>query len=436
VICVAEFKGYCCEACFDDEDIAAFIQKNGEVGTCPYCKSKGVFVCDTERVGDFIKEGLRRAYEEVDYLWIKEDLCRPLSVYDILHDDLCIFSERLLDQDEQSITLLEDLMDPHLSDRDIQKGAMKDLEFQDIYYDNLVRQWDFFDTGEHEVRSAWDRFKYICQHFNRFFDISSEQTRERLLNMLEDVWQQVEKKVQKAQLHRVRIYDFPKHGGQTDLNQLDGYREIGPAPYTAVKQNRMSPAGIPYIYLANSFKTCAKETRILDGQSVLWGKFSLKKPLLLLDLTIENIEKQEFVPGSIFSESYNPDMLWIKDFLLQFAREISKPVPEESANLDYVPTQLMAEYIRKSGYQGIIFSSSVNPTGANYVLFYGPTTEPDHAGFGPREQDVLPPYTDVLKLEELACGKVTLTPTIETNATIALDTPQGKTNVKKKPALV
>lgn len=69
---MAEFQGYCCEACFNDEYISAFIQKNGEPGDCPYCKSKNVFVCDTESVGDFIKDGLRRAYEEADYTLVKE----------------------------------------------------------------------------------------------------------------------------------------------------------------------------------------------------------------------------------------------------------------------------------------------------------------------------------------------------------------------------
>ena len=251
------------------------------------------------------------------------------------------------------------------------------------------------------------------------------------MEVLENVWQQVEKRVRKAQLYRIRAFELTDQDTQSVLKRLDTYQEIGPAPYTTVKQNRMSPAGIPYIYLSNSFKTCAKETRILDGQTVLLGKFALKKPLLLLDLTVESISEQEFDTGSIFTEEYNPDMPWIKDFLLSFAHEISKPILEENANLDYVPTQLMAEYIRKSGYQGIIFSSSVNPTGSNYVLFYGPTTKPKHEGFNPSV--VLPPYTDVLKLEELSYGKITLTPSIESYTTVANTT---KSKRDKTPALV
>lgn len=414
-----KFQGYCCEACFDNEYISDFIRENGEPGDCPYCKSKDVIVHDTKSVGDFIKAGLRRAYEEADYLLVKEGFCHPLSIHEILLHEECIFSELLLDLDDTFITLMEDLMDSHLTPREIKHGGDKYLEFQDIFGNNFMQRTifssDLSDMGEIKMRSTWDRFKYICQHYNRFFDMSSKPTREHLLKVLENIWQQVEKRVYKAQLHRIRIYNLSGENVRADLEEMDQYQEIGPAPYMTVKQNRMSPAGIPYIYLSNSFKTCAKETHIADGQTALWGKFTLKKPLLLLDLTVESIQKQNFDTGSIFSEEYNPDMLWIKDFLLRFAHEISKPVLEETANLDYVPTQLMAEYIRKSGYQGIVFSSSVNPTGYNYVLFYGPTAKPTHEGFD--YFNFLPPYTDVLQLEELVYGKVILTPSIETYST-------------------
>lgn len=428
------YHGYCCENCFDDDMIRAFFQEHGQSGVCPYCKSKDVMVCDTESVGNFIKKGLDRAYEDADCLLVKEGICRPLSICDILVDDLGIFSEQLLEQGETYITLLEDLMDPHLTSRDIKHGEDRGLRYQDIFGDNFMQLTilpsDLSDMGEVRMRSIWDRFKYICQHYNRFFDMSSKPTREHLLKVLENVWQQVEKRVSKAKLHRIRICGPSDQAIQAGLDQMDQYKEIGPAPYTNVKQNRMSPAGIPYIYLSNSFKTCAKETRILDGQTVLWGRFALKKPLILLDLTVESIEEQIFDTGSIFSEEYDPDMLWIKDFLLRFAHEISKPILEENANLDYVPTQLMAEYIRKSGYQGIIFSSSVNPTGSNYVLFYGPTKKPEHEGFD--HFNFLPPYTDVLELEELVYGKVTLTPSIETYSTTS-DTTRSK--MGKVPAL-
>lgn len=432
---MAEYRGYCCEACFDDEYISAFIQKHGEIENCPYCKSKNVFVCDTENVGDFIKNGLRRAYEEAEPTLVKEGLCHPLSIHEILVHEQRIFSERLLDLDETYITLLEELMDPHLTVRDIQHGEDRDLEYQDVFGDNFIHQGDFFYDNEYETRNAWEHFKYLCQHYNRFFDISSGETRERLLKSLGKVWKQVRKTVQKdTVMHRIRAYSIKEDNINAALDRLDAYREIGPAPYTAVKHNRMSPAGIPYTYLSNNIRTCSKETRIQDGQDVLLGKFSVKRPLHMLDLTTENIESLPCHPGSIFSEKYDADMLWIRDFLLQFAHEVSKPIKDDVSNLEYVPTQLMAEYIRKLGYQGIIFSSSVNPSGSNYVLFYGPIDPPAHSGFEPGRLDVLPPYTEVLDLKELSYGHITLAPSYHKHTVrTASDTGEA---VPPEPALV
>lgn len=99
--------------------------------------------------------------------------------------------------------------------------------------------------------------------------------------------------------------------------------------------------------------------------------------------------------------------------MLQFAREISKPVSEKEAELEYVPTQLLAEYIRKLGYKGIIFSSSVNPGGKNYVLFYGPAQQPPQSMPYYGGCDVLAGYTDILELKQQTYERVTLTPQLK-----------------------
>ena len=96
--------------------------------------------------------------------------------------------------------------------------------------------------------------------------------------------------------------------------------------------------------------------------------------------------------------------------MLQFAWEISKPVSEKEAKLEYVPNQLLAEYIRKLGYKGIIFSSSVNPGGKNYVLFYGPAQPPLRSMLCYENCDTLAGYTDILELKRLTYEQVTLTP--------------------------
>lgn len=404
-----EYRELCCEECFEDAEIRKWILANGEQGDCPFCGSKDVMVCDTQTVGEFVKDGLRRAYEQTDF-W-DESICCLQSIYDIMHDTVCIFSERLEEAD-LCHELLEELVDPRLSVREIKHGDDTDWDVQDIDAPSWLLIGELSRGEGTQAGSAWDEFKYTSLYFNRFFDITEKRGRETLLSALGDILEQLEVRYRKGRvLYRMRAFELPYWSREYELGKLDVYQELGPAPYTSVKNNRMSPAGISYIYLSSDPETCAKEIRLEDGQTALLGKFSLRRPLTLLDLTVENIKRQNFYFESIFSEDYNPDELWIKDFLLQFAGEISKPVSEENSQLEYVPTQLLAEFIRKRGYDGIVFSSSVSPDGKNYVLFYGPAETPECGTF---VGEALEEYSEVLKLKSVSYEHVVLTPHLTT----------------------
>ena len=75
----------------------------------------------------------------------------------------------------------------------------------------------------------------------------------------------------------------------------------------------------------------------------------------------------------IFSQKYSPSMAVYQDFLRQFAIEVGKP-NELGRNIEYVATQLVAEFVRGKGYDGIKYDSSVG-NGYDVVFFYGPRTD-------------------------------------------------------------
>ena len=58
-----------------------------------------------------------------------------------------------------------------------------------------------------------------------------------------------------------------------------------------------------------------------------------------------------------------------KKFILEFLEDISKPIEEKDKLLDYVPTQIMAEYIWHLGYDGFLYDSSQNSNGTNLLIF-------------------------------------------------------------------
>jgi hypothetical protein len=55
-------------------------------------------------------------------------------------------------------------------------------------------------------------------------------------------------------------------------------------------------------------------------------------------------------------------------FLERLGEELTRPVVPQSAAIDYTPSQYLCEFIKKCGYKGVIYRSSVSD-GINLALF-------------------------------------------------------------------
>ena len=55
-------------------------------------------------------------------------------------------------------------------------------------------------------------------------------------------------------------------------------------------------------------------------------------------------------------------------FLERLGDELTRPVVPQSAAIDYTPSQYLCEFIKKRGYEGVIYRSSVSD-GMNLALF-------------------------------------------------------------------
>lgn len=177
--------------------------------------------------------------------------------------------------------------------------------------------------------------------------------------------------------------------------------KLGPPPIRLSKNSRMSPAGISYTYLASDQETCCSEIRPNVGDYVWSGRFETTQALVIVDLT--SVRKAR--PRSLFATDFVPDEVGIRSFLLEFAAEISMPVAVEDSALDYVPSQVLCELIRSSGYHGIAFRSSLfdlrdgpQATHTNYVLFCGPSSTPGDRPQAAASVPHLPCFSEWLKL--------------------------------------
>ncbi|GAV15990.1 RES domain-containing protein [Paenibacillus sp. NAIST15-1] len=365
----------CCENCFQSQGIIKFIQDEHLEGDCDYCQSTEVNVCPIEDVGCYIRECIGKAYEHLNdgtgAYYDSEESCYSTagkSVFDILIEEEVIFDDTHVNIMVAEKMVKEMIRTSGPSDRDIMQGAQDN--YRDIEDQCLVLKNGLYGSESTTAYSAWEQFKFACMHFNRYFDIGGPQSdRGRLLSQLEMVFNTMQTTLN-HQNTLIRARSFELEDGNT-LRDINAYKETSPAPIKYAPNNRMSPAGISYMYLADSLSTCLQEIRATIGSKVIVGNFNPKKDIKVLDLSI----KPQIPKFSIFDENYDHDLNWIDEFIQEFKWEISKPISDIEKDLEYVPTQVLAEYIRQLGYHGIVYESSLVKGTYNYVLFFGPDPE-------------------------------------------------------------
>ncbi|MDO4447005.1 MAG: RES domain-containing protein [Lachnospiraceae bacterium] len=373
---------YCCEKCFSNKYLKEYILSENKGGKCDYCNSNGVNIISTEKIGAYIRECLKKAYEDIENgtgaYWDSEEkqycnrtgrMADPYSIRDILVEEENVLNEAVIDT-----TILEDIFsDSGLSFEEKKQGELD--VFEDIDNCNLVLKDDLYGLEATKMYYTWEFFKYITKYYNRFFDIDKDCQRRHYLKELVPYLLEYETVIKEGTIYyRARKLNEEK---LYDLENKDVYKEMAPAPPKYATTNRMSPAGISYLYVASDRETAYKECRYKDAM-VMVAEYVLKEELTIIDFS-----QVAFVTTkSIFSKEYDHDLRWINNFLDSFIKEITSPVDDkkEDHSYEYVATQVIAEYIRSLGYDGICFNSSV-ARGKSYVFFCGPNMEYSSDGY-------------------------------------------------------
>lgn len=359
----------CCEFCFENKHLIKYILNNGAKGDCDYCGAKECYTIDLDVIGEHMRDCIAKAYEDVEagtgayYDSEEKTYCgrtggEPtlFSIREILEENECVLSTA-----SEGTTLLDDIFEESgPSIRDTQHGEIDYCSNLDD--ERFVIRDDLWGYEATRAYLNWEEFKYLIRHYNRFFDMNDDGRRESLLERLRPLlFEFCETIPSGASFYRARK-------GNNDNQQIIPKSFFGPPPTQFAKNNRMNPSGIPYLYVSSDEETTVKECRC---ERALIAKFVLLHELQVIDFSKPSLQ----FPDSIFSDVYDHDSQWINDFLKSFVAEISKPVNEEAdRSFDYLPTQYIAEYIRKLGFDGICFKSSVG-NGINSVFFCGPDLE-------------------------------------------------------------
>jgi hypothetical protein len=116
---------------------------------------------------------------------------------------------------------------------------------------------------------------------------------------------------------------------------------------------RVSPRGIPCLYLASNMKTAVAEVRPWVGSYVSLAQFKLVRRCKVVDCRSTKDTELDRDQAALWSD---------------IAYAFSEPVSPEEPHLEYVPTQVLAETFRSQGFDGIQYESLLSK-GTNIALF-------------------------------------------------------------------
>ena len=305
-----------CTNCFKDNEIKNFIVNSGKDGTCECCGSAKVKIIDITEFVDFFGE-LLSLFEEDKF---------GKSLYELIQENWGLFNS----SNCASMVL----------------QILRDSQTTKFTIEAKVR---FIDDVS-ESFEKWNELKNSAKYKLRFFtDLTSENW---------DSFIMPNYVLQKGKiLYRARI--IPE--GKEKLKP----REMGcPPPVNAIS-DRAKPIGIPYLYLCTDKNTTLYETRSVYLDRVCIGCFRTKRDLKLVNF---NESINIFYAYGSASEPLS-EIVKHKNIIDSIRRDLSKPMRRFDTEIEYIPTQLICEYCKLNGADGIIFASSLYKEGDNVVLF-------------------------------------------------------------------
>jgi hypothetical protein len=313
----------CCAECFGDRGLRKDIipMSSTAVGLCSYCGSENVAVVAPPQLAKFF-ELLINAYEKSE---------EGKTLVEWFREDWGMFEHPRMD-----VPRAKDLLAEILDDGNIVRQVFTPVS--DLGVDRL---------------SEWEKLREELMHHNRFFPGENFDL-DRLKVLLPPLT--LDASEVPNLWYRARI-----QSGEKPFPLA----EMGAPPNKVASHGRANPAGIPYLYLGSTHATAISEIRPHTGEIACVAEFTTPNNLELIDLR----RPRKMVSPFLLEDSVDiARMRSDLPFLERLGDELTRPVLPQSAAIDYTPTQYLCEFIKKCGYHGVIYRSSVSD-GMNLALF-------------------------------------------------------------------
>lgn len=356
---------FVCDECVGDDVLSDEIEAEGDIRECDYCNQDHRPTVSIRWLG-----------QRIDEVW--QELIGEAEPTPYIGDD-----DRMSwdSNGDSAITLLSEMLEA--SDEKIAEDVL-DLLGSEHQFDIHDGGYDCYDTTEEKYvirlpddrkyRDLWESFCEALKHGRRFFsDVAEERLDEILGPILRG-----ENTDYGAAIRTITPQDENRFVYRARVANDDASRraifaapikQLGPPPPAHCTAGRMNVTGIPVFYGSFDVPTCVAETRVPVGGSSIVGRFEVARPLRLLDLTqLSSIENRlsYFHPDYLRAQAY-------RSYLRGFHNEIKRPVIPGREALEYLPTQVVAEYLwtrDENRVDGIIFGSAqMSGDHSNLVLF-------------------------------------------------------------------
>ncbi len=343
-----------CASCTSDSYLSAKIRKIGKRSTCVGCGRRRKCIPVSTLATD-IEEILEKHFSRCDSVDHGDDLNG-------------IVQEIASVEPDTADRIIKDLLPSEMERyRVIKDGGDLFIEDGATYEERSAYTGDFDYT--------WQSFCFNVKHSARFFSATAESRLSELLDGI-DKFKTSEgtscvrlispDDTQGTFFRARRALDTPTI--RKVLN--DPPRAMGPPAGHLARAGRMNPTGISVFYGAFQPETCLVEIRIPVGGTAFTASFHLVRTITILDLTA----LEHAVHGVSWMD---PAFDHISDklaFLSRFHDEISRPVLEHEQDIEFIPTQVVAEYLAhrfKPSLDGIIYASSqTGNDDLNIALFH------------------------------------------------------------------
>lgn len=234
-----------------------------------------------------------------------------------------------------------------------------------------IKRYSDESDAYYEARKLWNEFKEIALFEARYY------LKHKVLEILSNYIIKNTITIEEGEIfYRARIIDdkalkdhmvyqcyglpdgerlnIKYHSKSNPFRGLSKEASFVPPKEIYIKEGRANPKYVRCLYMAESPVTALFEVRPLISDSVNIAQIKVNQKLKVADITID------------LNMNYYKDAEFELCIMNMIQGAFSKPTNNPD---DYIPSQIISEYLKSIGYEGIRFNSSLHQDGVNLTVY-------------------------------------------------------------------